>query len=102
MRKYRLQHHPRLRPQRVKHQNGRYLLRDRAISRFVKRRGEDEAPPHFSVQQTYWRVITPVSGLLSAVRIVTTVATPAELKLPSVRYAPLVALPNAPLKPETE
>jgi hypothetical protein len=67
-----------------------------------ERKGEDEAPPPLSVQRNYWRVITPVSGLLSAVRIVTTVATPAELKLPSVRYAPLLALPKAPLKPETE
>jgi len=43
-------------------------------------------PRRSRFQETYCRVATPVLGLVPfAVRMVTTVATPAALKLPSVR-----------------
>jgi hypothetical protein len=63
-------------------------------------KGEAEAPP--SPSEHYWRVATPSIGLVSAVRINTVCAIPVVLKVPSDRYAPLLVVPIAPLKPETE
>ena|ERR1022692_1436062 len=64
-------------------------------------KGEADASPLRSSAH-YWWMAVPVSEFLSAVRMSKVCAMPVELKFPNVRYAPMVAVPSAPLEPETE